>query len=143
MLSLHRNPTRMEKTEDIAASFFDQHQCSMVVVDNKGCHHVCTTSAGEHGFLEFTFQGLQHTTEILNLALESVQACAFKRPASGAKSVAKAKAAVSKKPAARGKSGANIKSLGSKKEPSPAEIQITNLKKLFLPLLRMFPKLTN
>ena len=94
----------------------------MVVVDNKGCHHVCTTSAGEHGFLEFTFQGLQHTTEIPSLALESVQACAFKRPASGAKSVAKAKAAVSKKPAARGKSGANIKSLGSKKEPSPVEI---------------------
>ena len=39
-----------KKTEDFAASFFDQHQCSMVVVDNKGCHHVCTTSAGEHGF---------------------------------------------------------------------------------------------
>ena len=94
----------------------------MVVVDNKGCHHVCTTSAGEHGCLEFTYQGLQHTTEIPNLALESVQACAFKRPASGAKSVAKAKAAVGKKPAARGKSGANSKSLGSKKEPSPAEI---------------------
>ena len=117
----------MKKTEDIAASFFDQHQCSMVAVDTKGCHHVCTTSAGEHGFLEFTFQGLQHTTEIPNLALESVQAFAFKRPASGAKSVAKAKAAVSKKPATRAKSGANSKSLDSKgnsmKEPSsPAEI---------------------
>jgi len=87
-----------------------------------GCHHVCTTSAGEHGVLEFTFQHLQHTTEIPNLALESMQACAFKRPASGAKSVAKAKAAVSKRPAARGKSGANSKSLGSKKEHSPAEI---------------------
>ncbi len=78
-------------------------------------------------FLEFTFQGLQHTTEIPNLALESVQACGFKRPASGAKNVAKAKAAVSKKPATRAKSGANSKSLGSKgnsmKEPSsPAEI---------------------
>ena len=42
----------------------------MVVVDNKGCHHVCTTSAGEHGVLEFTFQGLQHTTEIPTLALD-------------------------------------------------------------------------
>ena len=67
--------------EDIAASFFDQQQCSMVVGDKKGSHHVCTTSAGEHGFFEFTFQGLEHTTEIPNLALESVQACALKRPA--------------------------------------------------------------
>ena len=108
-----------EKTEDIASSFFDQHQCSMVVVDTKGCHHVCTTSAGEHGFLEFSFQGLQRTTEIPNLALESVQDSAFKRPASVAKSVAK-------KPATQAKSGAKAKSSGSKgnsvKEPSPAEI---------------------
>ena len=112
----------MKKTEDIAASFFDQHQCSMVAVDTKGCHHVRTTSDGEHWFLEFTFQGLQHTTEVPNLALESVQACASKTPASGAKSVAKAKAAVSKKPATRAKSGANSKSLGSKGNSSPAEI---------------------
>ena len=89
----------------------------MVVVDKKGCHHVCTTSPGEHGFLRFTFQGLGHTTEIPNLALESVQATTtLKRPASGAKTVAKAKA-VSKKPAAKGKSGAK-----SMAEPSPADI---------------------
>ena len=106
-----------KKIEDFAASFFDQQQCSMVVVDKKGCHHVCTTSPGEHGFLKFTFQGLEHTTEIPNLALESVQATTnLKRPASGAKTVAKAKA-VSKKPAAKGKSGAK-----SMAEPSPADI---------------------
>ena len=106
-----------KKTEDFAASFFDQQQCSMVVVDKKGCHHVRTTSPGEHGFLKFTFQGLDHTTEIPNLALESVQATTtLKRPASGAKTVAKAKA-VSKKPAAKGKSGAK-----SMAEPSPADI---------------------
>ena len=106
-----------KKTEDFAASFFDQQQCSMVVVDKKGCHHVCTTSPGEHGFLKFTFQGLEHTTEIPNLALESVQVDKnLKRPASGAKTVAKAKAA-SKKAAAKGKSGAK-----SKAEPSPADI---------------------
>ena len=78
---------------------------------------MCTTSPGEHGFLKFTFQGLEHTTEIPNLALESVQATTnLKRPASGAKIVAKAKT-VSKKPAAKGKSGAK-----SMAEPSPADI---------------------
>ena len=107
--------------QNIAASFFDQQQCSMVVVDKKGGHHVCTTSAGEHGFLEFTFQGLEHTTEIPNLALESVQACALKRPASGAKGVAKAKA-VGKRPAARAKAGGKSKAFGSKPEHFPAEI---------------------
>ena len=107
--------------QKIAASFFDQQQCSMVVVDKKGGHHVCTTSAGEHGFLEFTFQGLEHTTEIPNLALESVQACALKRPANEAKGVAKAKA-VGKRPAARAKAGGKSKALGSKPEHFPAEI---------------------
>ena len=126
VLSSEESQKDAEKTEDSASSFFDQHQCSMVVVDTKGCHHVCTTSAGEHGFLEVSFQGLQRTTEIPNLALKSVQDSAFKRPASVAKSVAKAKAAVSKKPATQAKSGAKAKSCGSKgnsmKEPSPAEI---------------------
>jgi len=126
----------MDKTEDIAASFFDQQQCSMVVVENKGCHHVCTTSAGEHKFLEFTFQGLEHTTEIPNLALESVQAV----PSKGQPGKA-----VGKKPAARRKSGANSKSLGHKKEPSPAEIAPDHQLEEIVSASpsRMFPRLTN
>ena len=66
VLSSEESQKDAEKTEDIASSFYDQHQCSMVVVDTKGCHHVCTTSGGEHGFLEFSFQGLWRTTEVAN-----------------------------------------------------------------------------
>ena len=120
--------------QKIAASFFDQQQCSMVVVDKKGGHHVCTTSAGEHGFLEFTFQGLEHTTEIPNLALESVQACAvLPKPKQLAKGQLPGQRLV-----------ARAKHLAASQNIFLLKLhQITNLKKLFLPLFRMFPRLKN
>ena len=126
----------MDKTEDIAASFFDQQQCSMVVVENKGCHHVCTTSAGEHKFLEFTFQGLEHTTEIPNLALESVQACAFKRPA---------RQSSWQKASCQGKEWCQQQITWPQEEPSPAEIAPDHQLEEIVSASpsRMFPRLTN
>ena len=130
-----------KKTEDFSASFFDQHQCSMVVVDKKGCHHVCTTSPGEHWFFNFTFQGLEHTTEIPNLALESVKATtAFKKPASEQRLLPKQKQfAKSQLPRERVVPKAARQNLLLLLTLH----QINNLKKLFLPLLPMFPRLTN